>query len=172
MDASSSVPEGRRTLSLKSVAALSIPYGFVLSTCYLTGYWKPLGLNPFQYANAADLASATIAGIWTALAVVALGGVIGIYGTPSFSLARRVLTDLHAENQPSERKFKWKSVAWAAFVVVTLILTAIALWKGNNFTQILTVGIVVGAIIFARLGRLGILTSKALPPCRCMVGLS
>lgn len=60
--------------SLSTVIGLLVPYGLFLAAIYLTAYWTPLGLRPFQYANAADLGSATIAG----LVIAFIGLVIGV----------------------------------------------------------------------------------------------
>lgn len=65
-------------VSLKSGLALGVPYGLFLSAVYLLAYWGPLGLMPFQYANVADLSSATLAGLTITFIGLALGVVGGL----------------------------------------------------------------------------------------------
>jgi len=60
---------------------LAVAFGVTMAVLYLAGFWFPIQINPFQYASAADLASATLA----TLAIVAIllaaamlvGGLIG-----------------------------------------------------------------------------------------------
>lgn len=54
-----------------------VPYGLFLAAVYLNAYWTPLGLRPFQYANAADLGSAAIAGLVTAFIGLVIGVCLG-----------------------------------------------------------------------------------------------
>lgn len=56
----------------------AIPYGASLACIYLLAYWKPLGINPFHYANAADLTSATLGGMAVAIGVGAISALLGV----------------------------------------------------------------------------------------------
>lgn len=136
--------------SLKTLAAFSIPYGFVLASCYLAGYWNPLGLNPFQYANAADLSSATIAGIWAALALFAIGALIGIYGNPAVFLASKVLRDYSGRTEHPRSKLK--QAAFTMLALLMIALAVLAIWKGDKFIRAALIGIVFSSLVIAYLG--------------------
>ena len=149
METEGKAPDIRSGPSLKTLAAFSIPYGFVLASCYLAGYWNPLGLNPFQYANAADLSSATIAGIWGALAVLAIGGLIGVYGSPAVFVASKALRDFEHTKYP---KSKLKQAGLNVLALLIIALVVVAIWKGDKFIRAVAMGTFFSSLVLAYLG--------------------
>ena len=117
-------------LSIKAMLGFAVPYGFVLASLYLYAYWHPVGLQPFQYANAADLVSATIGTIVTWLAALIV------------MIAITYLIDYVSPNKTPSNPNK------AAIVIacIAIIFAAIASWLGNSPIKWMITAFAVGTI--------------------------
>ncbi|MBB1471827.1 hypothetical protein H5368_02155 [Luteimonas sp. MC1782] len=111
-----------RSWPFASVVGLAIPYGFLLATLYLFAHWRPVGLNPFQFANAADLVSATTAGLIVGLGTLVAGGIIGMYvSSKSVAAAEIAGPDKLRTDMP-------KNIAIIVVITVTVIVMTVIAW--------------------------------------------
>lgn len=110
-----------KPLSLRAIVGFAVPYGFVCASLYLYAYWHPMGLNPFHYANAADLVSATLGGIVVSFVLLFVGMAMGFISSPAMS------------RPPSDEPIKRGAVdtanAYAGMVIIPLLL-GLTWWRG------------------------------------------
>lgn len=68
---------------IKGALPLGITVGLALAVLYLAGFWFPLRINPFQYATASDLTTATFASLGIVMIALAatmlVGGSAGLF---------------------------------------------------------------------------------------------
>lgn len=130
--------------SLSTVIGLLVPYSLFLAAIYLTAFWTPLGLRPFQYANAADLGSAAIAGLATAFVGLVVGVSVG------YLLGKAIPT-------PAER---WgKAIALTILIASLVAIPLLWLFWHNPakwfligmFASFLAVPLLLAAPIFGKL---------------------
>lgn len=138
-------------VSLKSILTLGVPYGLFLSAVYLIAYWAPLGLMPFQYANVADLSSATLAGLTITFIGLALGVVAGLilgrlFPQPSPRFAKAIFIGIMATSCAAipvlwiwlETPAKWYLIGmFASFLATPLLMMIPALSRliANDYVR-------------------------------------
>lgn len=69
---------GKSEVTISAVMAFVLPWGLFLAALRLMAYWTPIGINPFEFANASDLLASALAGSAVTFAGIAISSIAGI----------------------------------------------------------------------------------------------